>query len=150
MDEKLQKVVKMFSYPVWFVIRDNKVDCTCTKFHTKQADFNCKKCLGTGKKIKLVRENAAHQNDSLAQRGEGMGYGEQMVVGEYYSLRPVNAKVEDIIVDKNDVDVIQRIYPERTNHNSPVYYRFTTSPMKEYSEVFLKNFKELLEKFGYG
>lgn len=150
MDKKIQKVVKLFSYPVWFVIRDEKVDCPCVNFSTKQADSQCKKCLGTGKKIRLVRENAAHQNDYISQRGKGLGYSEKTTVGEYYSLKPVEVKPEDLIIDGENVDVVQRVDPERTNHNDPVYYRYVTSPKKSFASVILKNFKELLKGFSHG
>lgn len=149
MDDKLRYVVKLFSYPVWFVVCDPKVDCTCINFPTQQADYGCKKCLGTGKKIKLIRENAACQNQDLSQRGEGMGYGEQVVVSEYYCLRPVNVHLGDYIINGDNVDVVQRIYPERTNHGEPVYYRYVTSPLKAYSVVILNNFREILKEHGY-
>ncbi len=150
MDSKLRKVVKKFSYPIWFIIRDEDIDCPCMDFTTKQADPNCDKCLGLGKKIRVLRANAAHQVEDISQRGEGMGFSEKAVNSQYYSLNPVDAFPGDIIVDNMDVDVIQRTYAERTNHTDAVYYRFDTTPKKTGVKAFLKNFDRLLEKHGHG
>ena len=150
MDEKLRSVVRKFSYPVWFVIRDEAVDCPCMEFSTKQGHPGCRKCLGTGKRVRLVRENAAHQMDDISQRGDGLGYSEKAVTGEYYSLRPVEAQPGDIIVDGDDIDMIQQAYSERTNQNDPVYYRFSTTPMKANRKLFMESFKEILRGAGYG
>jgi hypothetical protein len=149
MDTKIRSVIKKFSYPVWFVLRDQNTNCTCVDFTTKQPDPKCKRCLGTGKKIKLVRVNAAHQNEDISMRGDGLGYGEKVVAGNYYTLTEVDASPEDIIVDGSDVDVLQHIYSERTNSTNPIYYKHSTAPMKSNTMTFLKNFKEVLKNAGY-
>ena len=75
-DEAIQRNIKKWSYPVWFVIKDESTDCTCVDFTTHQAKHTCKKCFGTGKRVILRRLNAAHQSVDASIRGEGLAMGE--------------------------------------------------------------------------
>lgn len=149
-DNKIQDVIKKFSYPVWFIIKDEDVDCPCVNHTTKQADPHCKKCLGLGKKITVARMNAAHQQiEDLSLRGEGMGFSEKNIASNYYTLADVEAREGDCIVDGNYVDIIQHFYPERSNHSAPVYYKYVASPKKGHYHTFLDVFKEVLSDAGY-
>ena len=149
MDEPIRGVIRKLWYPVWFIIKDESVDCTCVDFTTKQADCRCKKCLGLGKKIHLVRVRAAHQVDDLSIRGAGLGYSEKDVDSNYYTLDEVKAHESDLVVDGNEVDVIQRVYPERSNESDPVYYKYAATPKKNNYDAFLKLFREVLADAGY-
>ena len=149
-DRKIQSVIRKFWYPVWFVIRDPNIKCACVDFTTGQPDQSCRKCLGTGRKIHIVRVRAAHQNDDLSMRGEGLGYAEKNVTANFYTLNDVNANADDIIVDGNELFIIQWSYPERSNASRPVYYKHVASPKKNSVDTFLRNFREVLANAGYG
>lgn len=148
-DAKIQEDIRKWSYPVWFILKDDSVDCPCVDFTTHQADPNCKKCFGLGKKVRIRRMNAAHQNERVSVRGEGMGMGEAITVGVYYTLQDVEASSEDMVLDGNELDTIQYTYAMRSDHSQPIYYKYETAPKKANRSLVVKNIKDVLKGAGY-
>ena len=143
-DTKIRSVIQKFSYPMWFVIQNPDVDCTCINHTTKQPKASCKKCLGTGHQVTIRKVRAAHQPAALGYRGQGLGTAERDCVGNYYTLQDVNAQPGDIIVDGGDIDVIQMPYAEHSDSTEVVYYKYETAPKKNDRRVFAKNFDEAI------
>lgn len=148
-DNAIRGDIQKWSYPIWFVIKDNAIDCPCKDPTTHQPDPNCKKCFGTGKKVKIRRMNAAHQTNRVSVRGEGMGMGEIDVISVYYTLKDVEATEEDLVLDGNDLDVIQHYYTMRSDHSDPVYYKYETAPLKSNRALIMSNLKSVLKGAGY-
>lgn len=148
-DDKIQQSIKNWSYPVWFIIKNEDIDCPCVNYTTHQADPNCKKCFGTGKKTMLRQVNAAHQNNRISIRGEGLGMGEIDVVGVYYTLEDAKATEADMVLDGDTLDVIQHFYPMRSDHSAPIYYKYETAPKKTDMKMIIKNIKDVLRGAGY-
>jgi hypothetical protein len=148
-DEAIQRNIKKWSYPVWFVIKDESTDCTCVDFTTHQAKHTCKKCFGTGKRVILRRLNAAHQSVDASIRGEGLAMGELNIIGVYYTLQNVKVSEGDLILDGDSLDIIQNYYPMRSDHSTPVYYKYDTAPVKTNRAILMKNIKETLKGAGY-
>ena len=151
MDLKIQSVIKMFHYPMWFIKLNKKITCPCVNHTTHQAKPGCEICLGTGYKIKLVRALAARQTtESTGMRGPGIGYSEQNAADRFFTLKDLELKENDIIVDGDKVSVVQHYFPGRTDSSNPVYFRTIATPMKTYLEPFKQAFKCLLRRKGYG
>lgn len=142
-DSKIQKVIRKFSYPVWFIHRDSKILCTCVNFATKQPNQHCKKCLGTGRKIYIKKIQAARQPFRLSITGESLS-SEYNVYTSYYTLNDVNAAPYDLFIDGNEVDVIQDRYDERSDSSESVYYRYLVAPKKQNKKLFLKMFYSII------
>lgn len=151
MDTKIQSVIKMFHYPMWFIKLNKKLICPCLNHTTKQAKIGCPLCLGTGYKIKLIRAMAARQTtEALEMRGTGMGQGEKNVGDRFFTLDNLELKEGDIIVDGERISVVQNYRPGRTDASNPVYYRTIATPMKINVLAFKVAFNDLLRRKGYG
>lgn len=148
-DNAIRGDIKKWSYPIWFVIKDNTIDCPCKDPTTHQPDPNCRKCFGTGKKVKIRRMNAAHQNNRVSVRGDSMAMGEIDVISVYYTLKDVEATEEDLVLDGDTLDSIQHYYPMRSDHSDPIYYKYETAPLKTNRALILKNLKSVLRGAGY-
>ena len=148
-DNAIRRDIQKWSYPIWFVIKDNDIDCPCRDATTHQPDPNCKKCFGTGKKVKIRRMNAAHQNNRVSVRGDNMAMGEIDVISVYYTLKDVEATEEDLVLDGDTLDSIQHYYPMRSDHSDPIYYKYETAPLKTNRALILKNLKSVLRGAGY-
>ena len=150
MDERIQYVVKLFHYPMWFIKLNKKITCPCVNHMTKQAKVGCPICLGTGHQIKLIRAKAARQTTEYsAMRGDGLGYSEKNAADIYFSLDNLELHEDDIIVDNDLVDIVQYYAPGRTNASHPVYYRTHAVKMKINIGPFLDAFHDLLRRNGY-
>jgi len=151
MDKKIQSVVKLFHYPMWFIKLNQKVQCPCVDHTTRQARPDCKLCLGTGKKIHLIRAKAARQTtESVSMRGEGLGYSEKNAAERFFTLQNLELHEGDIIVDNGNVNIVQYYMPGRTDKTSAVYFRTVATRMKTNVNQFLESFQDLLRRNGYG
>lgn len=151
MDTKIQSVIKMFHYPMWFIRLNKKISCPCVDHTTRQAKTGCKMCLGTGYKIKLIRAMAARQTtETTGMRGPGIGYSEKNAADRFFTLDNLELKEGDIIIDNDRVSVVQHYFPGRTDASHPVYYRIIATPMKTYLQYFKEAFYDLLRRKGYG
>lgn len=148
-DKRIRETVGLFSYPVWFAIRDEKINCPCVNFTTGQADAACGICFGTGKKTMLRKVMAAHQSSSIRIGGELMGTGETVAVNVYYTLTDVKAKEGDFILDGDELDVIQQRFSYRSDSSSPVYYRYDTAPKKTDNQSTAEVIRKTLKEAGY-
>lgn len=148
-DKNIRKPIELFQHPVWFVLRNQDVSCTCVDFVSKQSDKECIYCLGTGNKVSLARVNAAHQNNRLALRGAGLGFSEKDIVNVYYTFAKTSIKNGDIVVDGEDVDVVQDVYYEHSDEQKTVYWRIETSPYKYDRDKFKKTMASLLKEVGF-
>jgi len=149
-DKKVKKPIDLFSHPVWFVLRDEDIDCPCLDPVSRQPDPACRICLGTGRKISLARVKAAHQNNKISIRGTGMGYGEIDIVNVYYTHAKTSIRNGDIVVDGEDVDIVKDVYYEHSDEQKTVYWRIETTPYRKNREGFKKLLASILEEAGYG
>ena len=145
-DKNIRKTIDLFSHPVWFILRDKDIVCPCLNFVSKQADKNCKICLGTGNKIQLVRVNAAHQNNKISLRGTGIGFAEVDIVNVYYTHANTSIKLGDIIVDGEDIDVVKDVYYEHSDEQKIVYWRIETVPYRKDRENLKKLLADILKE----
>lgn len=151
MDTKIQSVIKMFHYPMWFIRLNKKISCPCVDHTTRQAKAGCNICLGTGYKIRLIRAMAARQTtETTGMRGEGIGFSEKNAADRFFTLDNLELKEGDIIVDGDRVSVVQHYLPGRTDASRPVYYRTIATPMKIHLQIFRDAFQNLLRRQGYG
>lgn len=148
-DKNIKKPIDLFSHPVWFVLQNEEIMCPCVDFVSKQAKGNCPVCLGTGKKIQLVRVNAAHQNNRISLRGTGIGFSEIDVVNVYYTYAATSIKNGDIIVDGEDIDVVKNVYYEHSDEQKIVYWRIETVPYRKDRECFKKLLVAVLKEGGF-
>lgn len=148
-DKNIKKPIDLFSHPVWFVLKDKNVSCTCVDFVSKQAKSDCGICLGTGNKIQLVRVNAAHQNNRISLRGTGIGFSEIDIVNVYYTHAKTSIKNGDIIIDGEDIDIVKDVYYEHSDEQKVVYWRIETVPYRKNRERFKQLVTAALKEGGY-
>lgn len=141
-DNNVLKVLAKCSYGMFVVQQEFNIDCTCVDFTTKQPKDSCEKCLGTGKKIKIRKIEAAPQNNKLTFRQDFTN--EIATTGKYYMKSDYNIKQGNIIVDADEVDVVQRIDPMKSDQHQPVYYMCETNPKKTNVQLFSRNFIKIV------
>jgi len=141
-DDNILKVLTKWSYGMFIVQQDFGVNCTCVSFTTKQPKDSCEKCLGTGKKIRIKKIEAAPQNNKLIFRQDFTN--ETATVGKYYMKSDYDIKQDNIIVDIDDVDIVQRIGPMNSDQHQSVYFMCETNPKKTNVQLFLKNFNKIV------
>jgi hypothetical protein len=141
-DENILKIIEKFSYKFFVVITDHNVKCTCLNGGTTQADPACKKCLGTGFKIKIKEVEGASVESGVPKTIRGSG-GFQ-VAKNFYTKFGIDLNLDDVIVDGNDMWIIYQISDKTGFHGEKVYKKYTAVSKKTDSVIFLKNFNEIV------
>ena len=77
-------------------------------------------------------------------RGTGLGIGEQASTSVFYMKADAKILVDNIIVDGDEVDVIQRVEAKRSDKHQPVYYRCEANPKKANTKLFLSLFNKII------
>lgn len=142
MDEGIRKVIRRFEYDAYRVAVDRERKCVCRDFATGQGDPACKKCLGTGFKIKIHEVKAASQESSSSFRSQGND--EKGLATIYYVDATYHFNEQDILVDGDDVYIVHRIERKKGTQKEYVYQLCICIRMKTDVEIFLKHFYEIV------
>lgn len=141
-NDNILKIIEKFSYKFFVVIADHKVKCTCLSGGSAQADPACKRCLGTGYKIKIKEVEGASQGSGAPKtiRGSG-GF---LIARNYYMKSGTNLSLDDIIVDGDDVWFIYQSEDKTSFHGEKVYKKYTAISKKTDVPIFLENFNKIV------
>jgi hypothetical protein len=141
-DENILEMIRKFSHKFYVVNVDQDVACICINNDTKQPDPNCKKCLGTGNKIKIKRVDGAWRNSNIPPTIRGSA--DVTIARLYYLKCKYPIKNEDIIVDENEVYNVYKTQLFTSFEGKHVYYRCLTIPKKLDPAAFMKNFNQII------
>jgi hypothetical protein len=144
-NKQVRKIIDTLAFPMYAVILSEKQVCTCLDVNNK-ANVNCKKCLGTGKRIKIIKIEGAMEPEDLAVRLTGQS---NTVISNLYYFDAEKVPMEvvqpyNIIVRDNEADVLQTARTYRSDSNDPIYYCIEGVKKKSNLDIFLKNFYEIV------
>lgn len=135
-------IIDMHSYDIYVINRYNDIKCTCITHETAQADPKCKRCLGTGRKIRIIKTKGASQDTKLPPTFRS----DNFIVARNFFIKTSNAfvKENDLIVDKENVYVAYENQEMTSLEGSLPYVKISTGKKKFDSKIFLKNFREII------
>lgn len=142
------KSIERFSYDVWIVKRIPTVTCTCVNHTTKQPKNDCKKCLGTGTKIKIYKARAVLRE---AKDQESVFSDTRLSSTPKITYFKYGTFIEkdDYIIDKENIySPVTKQYL-RGENGDPNTIKCVSPAIKMDSSIIIKNFKEVLLKYGY-
>lgn len=142
-NSSLLKIIEKFSHNFYVVELDEKIKCSCLKAGTTQPDPKCPKCLGLGKKIKIKDVRGAGQDTGVPATGKATM---QVVIARNYYIPSDQAslKMDDVIVDGDEVLFVYQRIDGRSFHGEKVYQKCMTVTKKLDQDEFLKNFNKIV------
>ena len=141
-DSSILKVIEKLSYEFFVVNLNPEVKCVCIKDATAQADPTCKKCLGTGFKIKIKQVTGASQDSGIPQTIKA---GNQFIIAKnYYIKNDYVLNNDDIIVDNDEVYFVYQKSNLTSFKGNKVYQKCSCIIKKLDSISFMKNFNEIV------
>lgn len=147
--KNIWNTIERFKQPVWIVKKIPHTSCTCVNHSTKQASNSCKKCLGLGSKIKIyktyavVREGKEQEtvfSDTTASSTPKM---------IYFKFGTALIEKDDYVVDKEDIYTVFTKQYLKGEDGQPNAIKCMCPSVKMDSKIILKNFKEVLSKYGH-
>lgn len=137
-------IIERMSHPFFIVIRDPKVLCTCVTDTTSQPDPSCKRCLGTGRKIKIRDIEGAWQHTSTPP---SMRPNFDILMARNYYVKPSEWEMpgkDDLIVDEDQIFYVYQNWEGRAFNGELVYNKIMAVEKKMNTQVFLKNFHAII------
>lgn len=136
------KTIETCSYKFYLVQQDFDVACTCTEHSTKQADYKCKNCLGTGYKIRIKTLEGASQDE--LKGGATLGERSARLIKNYFMKPKFKLTEKNLIIDDDTVFYVHRIQKRRGFDGEYVYQEVMAAKQTNYHNTILNNFKEIL------
>lgn len=148
-NQKIRDTIERCAYDFYVIHPITKIRCRCVEHSTKQADPTCKLCLGTGYKIKIKKIRGAANDIEANAAGRGVRGSEAITVAKTYfidSKYPIEDY--DVIIDEDEVLYVFRIHTMKGLQGEVTHNQVTAYPLKNDQKVTLKNFKEIMKKYG--
>lgn len=141
--------IERFSYDVWVVKCLPNVYCSCVDHESRQAKNDCKKCLGTGKKIKIYKTKAVLREGTEQESIYSNATITTTPKMCYFKYGSAIIEKDDYVIDKEDIYSVLTKQYLRGEDGEPNTIKCTCPALKMDSKIILKNFKEVLNKYGH-
>lgn len=148
-NQRIRDTIEECAYDFYVVHPIAEVQCTCVNHSTKQADPKCKMCLGTGCKIRIKKIRGAANDIESNAAGKGVKGSAAVVVAKTYfidSKYPIGDT--DMIIDDDEVLYVFRVYTMKGKEGVVTHNQVTAFPMRNDHRVILRNFRELMKRYG--
>ena len=142
----LKKVIEECSYDFYVVHPDQNTVCSCFNSATKQADSNCKKCLGTGYKISIRKAHGASYDE--VKGGQTLMIQKSPVVKNYFVDKAKFKLYEgDYIFDNDEIYYVFRIKNAKGLQGFPTHQEVMCSRKNNDRSVIYTNFNKILDHY---
>ena len=140
----IEKTINQCSYPIYAVLQYPHINCTCFVHATKQPDVTCKKCLGTGHKIRIKKIEAA-VNESV-KGGTALGVQSSYTVKRYFINSAYKVSENDLLIEEDTVYYVHRTERMRALKGYDTHVEVTGVKRKAGHDTILKNFNDIIKQ----
>lgn len=144
-NDGIMNMIEKYSYDAFMVNQNTNVKCICINPSTKEPDPNCKKCLGTGRKIKIKKVRLSSDNTDVAGSKQMIRESVDILITQVYYL-PAKYKFskDDIIVDGDDAYIVYQSSTGQSDHGEVIYNKIMAVDKKYDQTKFMDNFNEIV------
>lgn len=141
-DRKLERIMELLDHEFYVVYLDKSVKCTCLHQGTGQPEPTCKRCLGTGFKIKIRIVQGVSQESSIPSTMRNTtGF---VISRNYYLKSKDRMNNDDLIVDGNGIWFVFQAPDYASFDGEYIYQKCSAMPKKLDPAVFFKNFNQIV------
>lgn len=138
----IENIIELLDHEIYVVYLNKHIKCTCLQEGTSQPKPGCKRCLGTGYKIKIRKCMAACQDSSVPSTMRNTsGF---VISRNYYVKSKDRLNNDDIIIDGNDIYFLFQGPDYASFDGKQVYQKCSAMPKKLDSEEFFANFNSIV------
>lgn len=146
-NKTINSVINRYGYNFYLIKKVPNIKCKCVDPLTKEANQDCKKCLGTGTKIKIYKVFGVGRESKSAETYRSSEAG-TVTPKIFYIKGSVYVKKDDLIIDSEDVYTVFNQQFHRGEKGAPAFTR-VIAPNKKFDKTkLIKNFKELLNEYN--
>ena len=128
-----------------YIVKLNKsLICECVNPSTKEPNIYCKKCLGTGYHISIIKTFGASREGREFESDRTQAFAVTPKI--FYMKGFLDVHKDDILIDSESVYIIYSFQHHRGVQGHQAFTRCVCPDLKLNTAVFLKLFKEVLNE----
>lgn len=139
---KIKQVIECCSYNFFLIQQDFNIKCTCLNQTTLQPDDNCKKCLGTGYKVKIKKCRGA--SDDQLKGGATLSARSSRIIKKYFIDSKYSIFENNLIIDNYNVYYVYRTQKMRGVYEQYTHKEITATLKTENHDKILNNFLNII------
>ena len=146
--DTVNTLIDRYGYYQYIVKLNKSLKCECVNASTHEPDIFCKRCLGTGYHIKIIRVFGASREGREFESDRTQAFAVTPKV--FYFKGFLDIHKDDILIDSEDVYIIYTFQHHRGVKGHQAFTRCICPDLKLNKMNFLKMFKEVLNEYLYG
>jgi hypothetical protein len=140
--DKIKQTIEQCAYNFFVVQQDENFKCSCVNHSTKQPDPACKKCLGTGFKVKIKKMRGACYEEMKG--GATLSSKTSRIMRTYYVDNKYDFWENNYIIDRGQIYYVYRS-AILVGLGGEITHKQVTSVLKtEDHDKVLKNFMHII------
>ena len=140
--------IDRYGYYQYIVKLNKSLKCECVNAMTHDADPYCKKCLGTGYHIKIIKVFGASREGKEFESDRTQAFAVTPKI--FYFKGFLDVHKDDILIDSENVYIIYTFQHMRGVKGHQAFTKCICPDLKLNKMIFLKMFKEVLNEYLYG
>ena len=140
--DTVNTLINRYGYYQYIVKLNKSLVCECVNPSTKEPNIYCKKCLGTGYHIKIVKVFGASREGREYESDRTQAFAVTPKI--FYFKGFLNIGKDDILIDSENVYIIYSYQHHRGVKGHQAFTRCVCPDLKLNKMIFLKMFKEVL------
>ena len=147
-DKTVNLLINRYGHYSYIVKLNKAIVCECVNAATKEPNAYCKKCLGTGYQIKIVKVFGASREGREFESDRTQAFAVTPKI--FYFKGFLDVHKDDILIDSEDLYIIYTYQHHRGCKGHQAFTRCICPDLKLNKSIFLKMFKELLNDKLHG
>ena len=146
--DTVNTLINRYGYYQYIVKLNKSLICECVNPSTKEPNLYCKRCLGTGYHIKIVKVFGASREGREYESDRTQAFAVTPKI--FYMKGFLNVGKDDLLIDSENVYIIYSYQHHRGVKGHQAFTRLVCPDLKLNKMTFLKMFKEILNEHLQG
>lgn len=147
-NKRMYETIERMHYTFYVIRVDYDTKCTCFNFDTKQGDVKCKKCLGTGHKIRIKEYTGASMSSTL---GSSQREVRDVIIGNLYFIhKKYPLDKNDYVIDDDNIYKVTEKRKVKSFKGIHKYNKYLAVHLKHDRDEIMKNFFTILNEHKRG
>ncbi len=138
----VSRLIDRYGYYFYIVKCVPSTECTCVNHTTHTPDIKCKRCLGTGHKIKIVKVFGTIREQKEKETEADTSVNSTHKITYLKGMHRINK--DDLIIDNEDVYRVLACQHHKGEKGEFAFTRLVCPYVKGNVSYIIRNFKELL------
>lgn len=147
-NKNINSNIDRYGYYQYIVKLNKSLKCECVNASTHEADPYCKRCLGTGYHIKIIKVFGASREGREFESDRTQAFAVTPKIFYFKGLLDIHK--DDLLIDSENAYIIYTFQHMRGVNGHQAFTKCICPDLKLNKMIFLKMFKEVLNEYLHG